>query len=153
MAAPYREREPVQYYQPLPASTRVVYPNNGYHLDDQQIKARQQMAHVNVVVTQPGRSVWDYEHPWSTELCSCCSDCKQCGFAFFCSCCFEYKLHKRAGEKTCTCLCPGSRFALRSKIRTAFRIQGDLIDDCCTATCCPCCTSIQLTRELHYQGL
>jgi hypothetical protein len=23
----------------------------------------------------------------------------------------------------CTCLCPGARFALRSKVRTAFRIE------------------------------
>lgn len=44
-------------------------------------------------------------------------------FAFFCSCCFEYKLFKRAGEHVCACMCPGSRFALRSKIRTAFRIE------------------------------
>ncbi|UJR09307.1 hypothetical protein I4U23_013550 [Adineta vaga] len=160
MSTSYRLREPVQYYQAppppptLPSSSRVVYPINDYQLDEQQIKARQQMAHVNVVVSQPGRSVWDFEHRWSTELSSCCSNSRQCScYAFFCFCCFEYKLYKRAGEKTCTCICPGSRFALRSKIRTAFRIQGNLMNDCCTATCCPCCTSIQLTRELHNQGL
>ncbi len=44
-------------------------------------------------------------------------------FAFFCPCCFECKLYKRAGESIWTCFCPGARFALRSKIRTAFRIE------------------------------
>jgi hypothetical protein len=44
-------------------------------------------------------------------------------FAFFCPCCFECKLQKRAGENMCTGLCPGATFALRSKIRTAFRIE------------------------------
>jgi len=98
----------------------------------------------NVVVTQPGRNVWEFEHPWSTTLCSCCQNTKECNsqlffphrqlfffnctiytgcFAFFCPCCFECKLYKRAGESMWTCCCPGGRFALRSKIRTAFRIE------------------------------
>ena len=37
----------------------------------------------NVVVTQPGRNVWDFEHPWSTTLCSCCNDMKQCNYFLF----------------------------------------------------------------------
>jgi hypothetical protein len=44
-------------------------------------------------------------------------------FAFFCPCCFECKLFKRAGENMCTGMCPGGTYALRSKIRTAFRIE------------------------------
>ena len=44
-------------------------------------------------------------------------------FAFFCPCCYECKLYKRAGESMWTCFCPNGRFALRSKIRTAFRIE------------------------------
>ncbi|CAF3246135.1 unnamed protein product [Rotaria sp. Silwood2] len=126
MATTYRSRETVR----LEPSARVVptnytYPTNyAYSTNDQPIKIRQQQTpHVNVVVTQPGRDVWEFEHPWSTKLCSCCANMKLCCFAFFCPCCFEYKLYKRAGENICSCLCPGSRFALRSKIRTAFRIE------------------------------
>jgi len=44
-------------------------------------------------------------------------------FAFFCPCCFECELYERAGESMWTCICPGAGFALRSKIRTAFRIE------------------------------
>ncbi|CAF3100359.1 unnamed protein product [Rotaria socialis] len=149
MATTYRSREPVR----LDTSSRIVPSNDYYQMNDQQIKARQQMAHVNVVVTQPGRNVWEFEHPWSTTLFSCCTNMKQCCFAFFCPCCFEYQVYKRAGETGCTCLCPAARFALRSKIRTAFRIEGDLCNDCCISTFCPCCTTIQLNRELYYQGL
>jgi hypothetical protein len=32
----------------------------------------------NVVVTQPGRNVWEFEHPWSNTLCSCFNNMKQC---------------------------------------------------------------------------
>ncbi|CAF1508663.1 unnamed protein product [Adineta steineri] len=151
MSKAYRSQEPVPY-QPGPA--RIVHPND-YQLEDRNTKARreQQQAQVNVVISQPGRTVWDFEHPWSTKLCSCCSNGKECCCGFFCLCCYECKLHKRAGEHMCTCMCPGARFALRSKIRTAFRIEGNLINDCCVSTCCPCCTAIQLTRELYYQGL
>ncbi len=100
----------------------------------------------NVVVTQPGKSVWEFEHPWSHKLCSCFTDVKQCKyylynykidlfrdyffsgcFAFFCPCCFECELYERAGESMWTCMCPGAGFALRSKIRTAFRIEVSIL--------------------------
>ncbi|CAF4695915.1 unnamed protein product [Rotaria socialis] len=99
---------------------------NSHRSTDQQVKSRQKVAQVSVVVTQPGRSVWEFEHPWSHALCSCCTDGKQCCFAFFCPCCFEYALYKRAGETCWACLCPGARYALRSKIRTAFRIESSI---------------------------
>lgn len=47
---------------------------------EQNMKTRQKVAQVSVVVTQPGRSVWDYEHPWSHELCSCFGDMKMCNY-------------------------------------------------------------------------
>jgi hypothetical protein len=34
----------------------------------------------NVVVTQPGKNVWEFEHPWSHKLFSCCDDAKQCKY-------------------------------------------------------------------------
>ncbi|CAF1291943.1 unnamed protein product [Rotaria sp. Silwood1] len=140
--------EPIRF-QPSP---RIV-PSDNLQLTEQQIKSRQQLAHVNVIVTQAGRNVWDFEYPWSNKLCSCCTDMTQCCFAFCCLCCFECRLFKRAGENMWTSLAPGARYALRSKIRTAFRIEGDLCEDCCVSTCCPCCSVIQIERELHYQGL
>lgn len=90
-------------------------------------------------------------------------------YAFFCPCCFDCEVYKLAGESMWTCMCPGAKYALRSKIRTAFRIevtdlarsfdcdsrswQGDLMHDCCATTFCACCSSIQLKRELQYQGV
>ena len=54
-------------------------------------------------------------------------------YAFFCPCCFGCRLFKRAGENMCTCLCPSALYALRSKIRTAFRIEvrpwASLVDE------------------------
>lgn len=77
----------------------------------------------NVFVLTNNRNPWLFEYPWSNKLCSCCTDVKQCCYAFFCPCCFVCQLYKRTGENMCTCLCPGSLFALRAKIRTAFRIE------------------------------
>ncbi|CAF1311750.1 unnamed protein product [Rotaria sordida] len=148
MTTNYFQREPMRFQR----SPQVV-PIDNYNLTDEQIKTRQQMAHVNLVVTQAGRNVWDFEHPWSSKLCSCCADTSQCCFAFCCSWCFECRLFKRAGESMWTSLNPCAKFALRSKVRTAFRIEGDLCEDCCASTFCPCCAAIQLERELIYQGL
>ncbi|CAF4806095.1 unnamed protein product, partial [Rotaria socialis] len=53
---------------------------NSHRSTDQQVKSRQKVAQVSVVVTQPGRSVWEFEHPWSHALCSCCTDGKQCKY-------------------------------------------------------------------------
>ncbi|CAF5123907.1 unnamed protein product, partial [Rotaria sp. Silwood1] len=61
-------------FQPSP---RIV-PSDNLQLTEQQIKSRQQLAHVNVIVTQAGRNVWDFEYPWSNKLCSCCTDMTQC---------------------------------------------------------------------------
>lgn len=95
----------------------------------------------NVLVTQPGANVWAFEYPWSTDLCSCCQNTKQCSmicavplllmnqlirlgcYAFFCPCCFQCELFKRSGENMWACICPGALYALRTKIRTAFRIE------------------------------
>ncbi|CAF3952826.1 unnamed protein product, partial [Adineta steineri] len=84
----------------------------------------QQMSRVNAIVAQPGRHVWRFEHLWSHPLYSCCTDLKQCCYAFFCPWCYECNLFDRAGENLWTCICPGARYALRSKIRTAFRIEN-----------------------------
>ncbi|CAF3914821.1 unnamed protein product [Rotaria sordida] len=149
MATTYRSRETVR----LEPTSRVVPANYTYDQPNILRQQQQQQPQVNIVVTEPGQDVWQFEHPWSTTLCSCCTNMKLCCFAFFCPCCFEYKLYKQAGENICGCMCPGSRFALRTKIRTAFRIEGDLCNDCCVSTFCPCCSAIQMARELYYQGL
>ncbi|CAF1057266.1 unnamed protein product [Adineta steineri] len=88
----------------------------------------QQMSRVNAIVAQPGRHVWRFEHLWSHPLYSCCTDLKQCCYAFFCPWCYECNLFDRAGENLWTCICPGARYALRSKIRTAFRIEDKTKD-------------------------
>ncbi len=41
-----------------------------------------------VEVHQPTTEVWDYENHWQNDFIDCCSDCKLCACAFFCTPCF-----------------------------------------------------------------
>ncbi|CAF4218401.1 unnamed protein product [Adineta steineri] len=104
------------YYDHYESPPRIISSNKDPSTD-------QQMSRVNAIVAQPGRHVWRFEHLWSHPLYSCCTDLKQCCYAFFCPWCYECNLFDRAGENLWTCICPGARYALRSKIRTAFRIE------------------------------
>jgi hypothetical protein len=78
------------------------------------------------MVNQPSGigDVWEFENEWNQGLCSFCSNCGACCCAFFCCPCFTCKLFERAGECLCTPMfAPGALLALRTKIRTGFRIE------------------------------
>ncbi|RNA10100.1 cornifelin -like protein [Brachionus plicatilis] len=107
-----------------------------------------------IIGEQPTRDVWDFENEWTEGLCGCCHNTNECCYAYFCCPCFTCRLYERAGESCCTPLCiPTSLVILRGKIRTAFRINGSICEDCLASSACPCCTAIQISNELYQQGI
>lgn len=61
---------------------------------------------------------------WSSGLCSFCLDAQTCLYALFCPPCFFCWLHHKAEEHCCTLIiCPCAFGALRTKIRTNYKIS------------------------------
>ncbi len=48
---------------------------------------------------------------------------------------------------------PVGLIALRSKVRTGFRIDGSVCQDCCASCVCCLCVMLQIHSELNHQGL
>ncbi|CAF0766329.1 unnamed protein product [Didymodactylos carnosus] len=80
------------------------------------------------VRTQPSGSVWQFENEWSlgNGICGCCNDLGTCCYAYWCTPCFLCKLHSRTNECLCTWCLLGGNTALRTKVRTGFRIEGSI---------------------------
>lgn len=114
----------------------------------------------NVIVNQPGafqplltlpdpmfpRGVG---RPWSTGLCDCCNDCAICVLSTFIPC-YICAMSKQMGESAIMpCCVHPSLLVMRSNFRGKHNIEGNLIDDCCTTTCCYLCAKCQLAREIQ----
>ncbi|CAF0715841.1 unnamed protein product [Adineta steineri] len=100
--------------------------------------------------------IWSFEGEWQRDICGCFHNLSGCLCAYFCCPCFCYSVFNRSGEWLCApfmCCWPDSLLALRTKMRTGFRLQGSVFKDCMAATCCPCCLLVQIDSELEYQGL
>ncbi|UJR14832.1 hypothetical protein I4U23_001817 [Adineta vaga] len=97
-------------------------------------------------------NVWDFENQWHTKLCSC-SPIGRCCYACFCSCCMGRKLAKYSGENPFIGCMPCSLPYLRTKLRTARRIEGSCCEDYCASHYCMACTATQIANELESQGL
>ncbi|CAF1212467.1 unnamed protein product [Adineta steineri] len=97
-------------------------------------------------------NVWDFDKQWQTKFCSC-QPTGRCIFACFCSCCMGNKLAKYMGEKGIIGCFPCSLPYLRTKLRTARRIEGSCCEDYWASNCCMACTATQLANELETQGL
>ena len=99
--------------------------NNPQPINQIIIQAPQQ------ITNQPQLDPFMYTTDWSHGLCDCCSDCSECIFAYCCYGCFISRLHKRAGECSCTpCCCPGSILPLTAKVRGHYKIRGSIWTDC-----------------------
>ncbi|CAF2665954.1 unnamed protein product [Rotaria sp. Silwood2] len=96
--------------------------------------------------------VWAFENQWQTKLFSC-KPMSRCCFACFCFCCMGCKLAKRLGETTIIGCCPCSLAYLRTKLRTARRIEGSCCGDLCASDCCCACVATQMASELESQGM
>ncbi|CAF1389615.1 unnamed protein product [Rotaria sordida] len=95
---------------------------------------------------------WDFEYPWSHGLCGCTKQCDETCYSIWCYPCFICHLTWRMNESCwMTCCLPGSLPILRTKMRTAFRIEGSYFSDFCVAECCPLCAALQMANELHFR--
>ncbi len=67
---------------------------------------------------------WDFENPWSHGLCNFTEKCDETCYGLWCYPCFTCHLAWRMNESCWgTCFVPGYLAILRTKMRTAFRIQ------------------------------
>ncbi|UJR24657.1 hypothetical protein I4U23_006031 [Adineta vaga] len=92
---------------------------------------------------------------WGHGLCDCCSDGKECVYAYFCGCCFMHELGKKMNEESaCGGCCVPSRLAVyRMRMRSILHIRGTAMDDCCKASWCGLCTAVQMKLELKDRNL
>ncbi|CAF0986545.1 unnamed protein product [Rotaria magnacalcarata] len=97
-------------------------------------------------------NVWEFENKWEAGLCGC-KPASRCCFACFCPCCMGCKLASRLGETAIIGCCPCTLCYLRTKLRTARRIDGFCCGDLCSTWACGPCAATQLAFELDHQGL
>jgi Cys-rich protein (TIGR01571 family) len=115
--------------------------------------------------------------PWSFDLFDCFGDAGTCILSWFCSCvvygqnkrrCDHLAAHGTADPHAdeiispdclfqffllyvgCGCILPTT---LRTAIRERYNIEGSVLTDCLTATCCHCCQLTQASRELELEEL
>ena len=70
------------------------------------------------------KNPWEFENPWSHQLCNCTEHCDETCFGIWCYPCFTCSLAWRMQESCWVTMCvPGSLAILRTKMRTAFRIK------------------------------
>lgn len=70
------------------------------------------------------KNPWEFENPWSHELCNCTEQCDETCYGMWCYPCFTCHLAWRMKESCWVpVLVPGSLAILRTKMRTAFRIK------------------------------
>uniref|UniRef100_A0A3P8V8Y2 Cornifelin homolog B-like n=1 Tax=Cynoglossus semilaevis TaxID=244447 RepID=A0A3P8V8Y2_CYNSE len=108
------------------------------------------------VASQPRPLVCSSEEEgdWSTGICSCCNDMKQCCWVFWCCPCFACKTSKAFGQclclpllDVCSCVHPAT-MVMRTNVRYHYGIKGSLCTDCVCATCCPSCVWCQMATEM-----
>ncbi|XP_069001841.1 cornifelin homolog B-like [Embiotoca jacksoni] len=91
---------------------------------------------------------------WSSGICDCCDDGKQCCFAFWCCPCFACKTTKDFGHCLCLplldvfgCIRPIT-MSTRVSVRHRYGIRGSLCVDCLCSTFCLSCVWCQMSREM-----
>ncbi|KAM9333776.1 cornifelin-like [Pholidichthys leucotaenia] len=108
-----------------------------------------------VVTGQPGVFV-DYpdDGDWSSGLCDCCDDMKQCCFAFWCCPCFACRTTKKFGQGLClplldgiTCCWPIT-MSMRVAVRRRYGIRGSLCRDFASSMFCLPCVWCQMSTEM-----
>ncbi|CAF4868710.1 unnamed protein product [Rotaria sp. Silwood1] len=109
------------------------------------------------VSRQPAGStdLYPFTDNWHTPLFASFKPCSRSAYACCCAPCFIAQLTDRVGDHLLTCcLNPCSLMAVRTKVRTAFKIKGSLIEDCCvTALCVGPCAAMQIEHELNHRGI
>lgn len=90
---------------------------------------------------------------WKTSLLgSVCVDPSVTLHAYCLYCCAWGDLNRDLGGSWCFgCVCPGGPCS-RYQIRTAYGIQGSLLEDCIYACLCPVCNLTQCRLEVNHRG-
>ncbi|XP_008276321.1 cornifelin homolog B-like [Stegastes partitus] len=99
------------------------------------------------------------EGDWSSGICDCCNDMKQCCFAFWCCPCFACITTREFGQ--CLCLplldifgcIPPITMSMRTSVRRRYGIKGSLCRDCLCSTCCLPCVWCQMSTEMKKRTL
>ena len=90
---------------------------------------------------------------WSSDLFDCGSDGSGCCSAYCCFYCFVSENSRLLdGEPhTCcaNCCYPGSSKKNRVQALATFGIRESSVDSCLILCCCPCCSEMQVRRELQ----
>uniref|UniRef100_A0A3Q3XGH0 Plac8 onzin related protein 2 n=1 Tax=Mola mola TaxID=94237 RepID=A0A3Q3XGH0_MOLML len=96
---------------------------------------------------------------WSSGICDCCEDKRECCLAFWCCPCFACKTTKAYGQCLCLplldvfgCALPVT-LSMRASMRQHYDIKGSLCSDCLYATFCPHCVWCQISREMKRRRL
>ncbi|XP_074528964.1 cornifelin homolog B-like [Halichoeres trimaculatus] len=96
---------------------------------------------------------------WSSGICDCCDDVKECCFAFWCCPCFACVTTKAFGQCLCLplldiCGCiPPITLSMRVSVRQRYGIKGSLCTDCVCSFFCQCCVWCQISREIKSRKL
>ncbi|XP_043694728.1 protein PLANT CADMIUM RESISTANCE 2-like isoform X2 [Telopea speciosissima] len=105
--------------------------------------------------------------PWSTGLCGCCSDVKNCCITCWCPCITFGQISEIIDKGSSSCGANGALYALilcltgcqccyscfyRSKMRQQYNLQKDPCGDCLVHCCCELCALCQEYRELENHG-
>ncbi|XP_054481443.1 cornifelin homolog B-like [Anoplopoma fimbria] len=113
-----------------------------------------------VVWDQPqALGVYCEEDEWTSGICDCCLDMKDCCLAFWCCPCFACRTSRRLGQclclpllDVCGCVRPIT-MSMRVSIRQRYGIRGSLCRDCLCSSFCPSCVWCQITREIKDRQL
>uniref|UniRef100_A0AAZ3R4I2 Uncharacterized protein n=1 Tax=Oncorhynchus tshawytscha TaxID=74940 RepID=A0AAZ3R4I2_ONCTS len=81
------------------------------------ISSQPQVTINNYTVTSSGSS------DWSSNVCDCCDDCGICLCAIFVPCILGCKVAQDNGDSCCVPFLPGALIALRTSIRSKYRIS------------------------------
>nr|XP_057909111.1 cornifelin homolog [Doryrhamphus excisus] len=106
----------------------------------------------NVVTSQSQVTVKQYSvssgvSDWSTNVCGCCDDCGICLCGTFVPCILGCKVAQDNGENCCLPFLPGALIALRTSMRSKYRIEGSVCCDWMVMACVPQCGLCQMARE------
>lgn len=90
---------------------------------------------------------------WTSALCDCGSDVGGCCSAYWCFCCFVRENSRLLdGEPhTCcaNCCYPGTSAKNRAQALATYGIRERACDTCLILWCCPCCSEMQVRREMQ----
>ncbi|XP_075878496.1 cornifelin homolog B-like [Nelusetta ayraudi] len=121
-----------------------------------------------VTMTMMGWSVSEQPQPvvvssetdeWSSGICDCCDEPRECCCWFWCCPCMACKTTKAHGQPFCLPLldvCGCARpitMAMRVSMRHRYDIKGSMCRDCLLSSVCPHCVWCQMSREMKGRKL